>query len=114
MSTPLPSLPHPPANHAPIINYSLTYNQIGPIQPTYNHPYGMSSNYPAYGYQNPYQQIPNVNPYSAYQQTSYPQYTQNYPSQYNAGYNNAYQSSQQKYDPNALAGVSINMKADLL
>jgi hypothetical protein len=47
-----------------------------------------------------------------YQNTPYYQYNQNYPSPYNTAYSNIYQSSQNKYDPNSLTGVSIYMKVD--
>ncbi len=99
----------------PIINYSLTYNQMGSVQPTYYPPYTPSSNHPVYGYNsNPYQQIPGSNPYANmpnYQQLSYAQYNQTYHPQYATGYGgNPYQN----YNPNALSGVSISMKAEAI
>ena len=113
MNTSLPPISHIPPTNAPIINYSLTYNQMGPVQPTYYPPYALNPNQSAYGYNaNPYQQMPSGNPYAnmpSYQQPSYLQYNQTYPPQFTQGYSgNPYQN----YDPNALSGISISMKAD--
>jgi len=80
-------------SQTPIINYSLTYNQIGPIQPTYNTPYPLTSHYGQFGYNaNPYQPAQNINPYggfSPYPQQSFQQHVPHYIPQY-SGYSHPY------------------------
>ena len=94
------AVPQPQTHtQAPIINYSLTYNQIGPIQPTYNAPYSIGSHFPQIPYNaNAYQPVQNFNPYANY--AAYPQpFQQHIPhyAQY-SGYPNPYQHTERTYN----------------